>query len=192
MKKRFTATLLATATTLLISGCATQDLSPRRVDTGGPGSVTTTGLDMRDLMDAAMGATRELLTAPVLTQFEARNGRLPRLDVGVIRNNTRDRRITIAQVSERIMEELLASGQITLVANDAAAVATAQLDSFLNDSKIDLKDQADFYLEGEIFGQAAVAGRLVENNYSFMLRLNDRNRSQVWKRTIDITKQGGW
>jgi len=144
---------------------------------------------MQDLMDTAQRATRELLVAPAITQFKAQNGRLPRLDVGKISNNTRER-ITIEQVSERIMEALLDSELVTLVAHDSGAKTASALDDFLGDKKINLADQADFYLEGTILGQTVTQGRMLENNYSFMLRLNDRNRSQVWKRTLDITKPG--
>ena len=190
MKKILFSTFAVATAGALLSGCATP-MAPTRIVTGGTEALTTMGLDMADLMETAQRATRELLTAPALTQFEAKNGRSPRLDVGTIQNKTRER-IVIEQVSERIMEVLLDSGMITLVANDAGAKKASALDDFLSDSKLSLQDQADFYLEGSILNQVAAQGGIQERNYTFQLNLNDRGRSQVWKRSLDITKQGGY
>ena len=189
MKKLLFTTLALTAAGLLFTGCQTTP-SVRRVETGGTESITTMGLDMADLMSAAMQVTRELIVHDSIAGFVAKNGRKARLDVGAIINST-GQRINIDQVSERVTEELLNSGQITLVAHDAGAKAANTLDNFMSDAKVPvMKDQADYYLEGTLTKQVAREGRLVENTYTFMLRLNNRERDQVWKRSVDITKMG--
>ena len=38
--------------------------------------------------------------------------------------------------------------------------------------------------------QVARAAGLQEKTYTFQMRLNDRERNQVWKRSVDITKMG--
>lgn len=172
---------------LLLTGCTT---AVKRVETGGTESLTTMGLDMADFMNAAQKMTRELVVHPSITEFSAQNGgRKPRIDVGAILNATRER-INIEQVSERVTEELLNSGQVTLVAHDAGAVQANRRDNFLRDTKLTHVDQADFYLEGNIMEQEARSSNLRERTYTFQMRLNDRSRSQVWKRSIDISKMG--
>jgi hypothetical protein len=77
------------------------------------------------------------------------------------------------------------------VAHDAGAVQANRVDNFLSDAKLPpMQDQADFYLEGNLIKQVAREGRLVENTYTFQLRLNDRNRSRVFMKSVDITKSG--
>ena len=161
------------------------------------GCQTTAIIDNRyepsldDYKEVAQKITGELLTHPAITKFEAKEeGRLPRLDIGVIRNATRDP-VVIAQFAERAMEELLNSGQVTLVAHDLAAIQANQLDQFLSDGKISLSDQADLYLEGVVSKLSSRGGGRMDVTYTFMLRLNDRERNQLWKKNIDITKQGG-
>ena len=99
-------------------------------------------------------------------------------------------RFNIRQVSERVTEELLNSGQITLVSHDLGAVQANNLDNFVADMRVNLADQADYYLEGTVLQQSTQQGNRVENTYTFQLRLNDRSRNQVWKRSVDITKAG--
>ena len=188
MKKLATPALLFSAACAFLAGCTTP-AHPRRIETGGLESVTTMGLDMADLMDAAQRFTRELLVHDAIGNFQAMNGRLARIDVGAIINNTRER-IRIEQVSNRISEELLGSGQVTVVAHDAAARQANTLDNFLGDAKVSFQDQADYYLEGSIMQQIAQQGGLREVTYTFQLRLNDRGRNSVFMRTYDITKQG--
>lgn len=188
MKKNLATVVGMVGLCAFLSGCATSQV--QRVETGGTESLTTIGLDMADFMGAAQRMTRELIVHPSIAQFADQNGgRKPRIDVGSIKNATRER-INIEQVSERVTEELLNSGQVTLVAHDAGAVQANKRDAFLGDAKINNADQADFYLEGSIMEQVARAGGMQERTYTFQMRLNDRSRSQVWKRSVDITKMG--
>lgn len=189
MKRNCTAAMVCmVGACALLSGCASTQV--RRVETGGAESLTTIGLDMADFMSAAQRMTRELIVHPSITEFAGQNGgRKPRIDVGSILNATRDR-INIEQVSERVTEELLNSGQVTLVAHDAGAVQADKRDSFLSDAKINNSAQADYYLEGTIMEQVARADGLKERTFTFQIRLNDRSRNQVWKRSVDITKMG--
>ena len=182
------AALALTATSLLITGCETA-MAPRRIDTGGLESLTTLQLDMADLLDATQRITQELLVHPSIAKFQSQNGRPARIDIGAIRNTTRER-IKIEQVAERVTEELLNSGQVTVVAHDAGAQKANELDAFLSDAKVTLDNQADYYLEGTISMETAYMGNIEERTYTFQLRMNDRSRNQVWKLSVDITKQG--
>ena len=174
---------------LLLAGCASAPSGPTRINTGSAEAITTMDLDPADYMEAARKVSAELLVFPVLTLFTEASGRNPRLDIGAIRNATREN-IVIELFAERVMEALLDSGQVTLVAHDRAAIAANGLDRFLRDDKISLSDQADFYLEGVISLRQSRRAGVMEKTYTFMLRLNDRGRNQVWKRNVDITKQG--
>ena len=184
MKHNIVAFLIAGG---LLGGCASS--TPRVIESGGVESITTMTLDIADLKAAAQRVTGELLTHPSITQFAEEHGRKPRLDVGAIINMTRER-FNIRQVSERVTEELLNSGQITLVSHDLGAVQANNLDNFVADTRVNLADQADYYLEGTVLQQSTQQGNRVENTYTFQLRLNDRSRNQVWKRSVDITKAG--
>jgi len=169
------------AACLLAAGCATKQQV--RYTPPPPPSI----LDMKR---TAQEASNELLNVPSITQFAEANGRLPRLDVGMVRNETIAPRVRIVveQVTERIMEVLQNSGQITLVAHDEMATGANRLDSFLRDDKVNFDDQADFYLEGAIYNENINMGGYVATTYTFSMRLNDRNRTQVWKRLYDIAK----
>ena len=188
MKHLIITTLLITAASVILSGCATQ---PTRIDTGGTQSITTMGLNMADVMDVAQRLTRELLVHPSITQFEARNGRPPRISYGrdSIVNRTGER-FAVEQVADRVLNELLRSGQVEVIARDAESRRASELDNFLNDGKINLQGEADFFLEGVIAKQTAVHGRVRENNYTFFMRLNNRAQTTVWSDIVDITIQG--
>jgi len=170
---------------LFLAGCVTTP-PPSRED-----FMPTVG----DYKEVASKTAGELITHEAITKFVPphdaipRPNGLPRVDIGVIRNATRDR-VIIEQFAERAMEALLDSGQVTLVAHDRAAVEANGLDVFLADGKITLSDQADYYLEGAISRVESRAGGWLDVTYTFMLRLNDRNRSQLWKRNHDISKRG--
>ena len=187
MKKYLIAAGSIAGLCMMLSGCASTQV--QRHETGGADSITTFGINMADFMNAAQRMSSELVVHPSIAQFQQKNGRLARVDVGSIINATRDR-ITIEQISERVTEALLDSGQVTVVAHDAGAVRSNDRDAFLSDKAINNDGQADFYLEGTISKEMARAGSLQEETYTFQMRLNDRNRSQVWKRSVDITKQG--
>jgi hypothetical protein len=95
----------------------------------------------------------------------------------------------MGQIAGRINEDLLNSGTVELVANDAGARDANAQDAFESDRKNNNAGKADFYLEGEIMVLAAKEGRMKEKNYTFQLRLNDRNRRVKWQRSVDVAKQ---
>ena len=115
-------------------------------------------------------------------------GKLPALNVGKILNKS-DINIDMGQIAGRINEDLLNSGTVELVANDAGARDANAQDAFESDKKNNNAGKADFYLEGEIMVLEAKEGKLREKNYTFQLRLNDRNRKTRWQRSVDIAKQ---
>ena len=177
---------LLVATFALFTGCAT---APTRIQAGGPTAVTTMGVDLADFKNTAGAMVKELLVHPAIANFSQQNGgKLPAINIGKIVNRS-DINIDMAQIAGRINEDLLNSGTVELVANDAGARDANAQDAFESDRKNNNAGKADFYLEGDIMVLAAKEGRLKEKNYTFQLRLNDRNRRVKWQRSVDVSKQ---
>lgn len=172
---------------LFLSGCASPSVT--RIQAGGPTAVTSLGVDLADFKATAGQMVKELLAHPAISGFRAQNGRAPALNRGQIVNKS-DLMLDMGQLAGRINEDLLNSGLVELIANDAGAVDQAKLDAFERDVKNDKSGRADFLLEGEIMVLAAKDGRLREKTYTFQLRLNDpKTRRTVWQRTVDVSKQ---
>ncbi len=181
-----TAQCLLVATLAMLTGCAT---APTRIQAAGPTAVTTMGVDLADFKNTAGAMVKELLVHPAITTFSQQNGgKLPALNIGKILNKS-DINIDMGQIAGRINEDLLNSGTVELVANDAGARDANAQDAFESDRKNNNAGKADFYLEGEIMVLAAKEGRMKEKNYTFQLRLNDRNRRVKWQRSVDVAKQ---
>ena len=178
-----------------MSGCATS--GPTRIQPGGPTAVTTMGVDLQDFRTAAGTFVSEMLRSPAITQFPAQNGgQLPVLSTGSIVNKS-DTHMDLGQITGRINEDLLNSGTVELMANDAGARSANAQDAFMSDAKVNRAGDADFYLEGEILLLAAKEGNVREKNYTFQLRLNNRSRRTVFQKTYDMGKQSksgsvGW
>jgi len=181
-----TVQCLLVATFGMMTGCTT---APTRIQAGGPTAVTTMGVDLADFKNTAGAMVKELLVHPAIANFSQQNGgKLPALNVGKILNKS-DINIDMGQIAGRINEDLLNSGTVELVANDAGARDANAQDAFESDKKNNNAGKADFYLEGEIMVLAAKEGKLREKNYTFQMRLNDRNRKTRWQRSVDIGKQ---
>ncbi|MBR4946881.1 MAG: hypothetical protein IKZ27_07825, partial [Kiritimatiellae bacterium] len=116
-------------------------------------------------------------------------GRMPVVNVGSIVNKT-DLSIDLAQVAGRINEDLLNSGLVEIVANDAGAIAASKEDAFMNNTAVNRDDQADFYMEGTINLLTAQYDGVAEKTYTFQIRLNNRQRRTVFQKSIDMAKQG--
>lgn len=181
-----TAQCLLVATLGMLTGCTT---APTRIQAGGPTAVTTMGVDLADFKNTAGAMVKELLVHPAIANYSQQNGgKLPALNVGKILNKS-DINIDMGQIAGRINEDLLNSGTVELVANDAGARDANAQDAFESDRKNNNAGKADFYLEGEIMVLEAKEGKLREKNYTFQMRLNDRNRKTRWQRSVDIAKQ---
>ena len=196
--KQITQALAVTAVgcgCLILSGCATPQVA--RIQAGGPTAVTTAGVDLADFKTTAGQMVKELLAHPAISGFRAQYGRAPALNRGQIVNKS-DLMLDMGQLAGRINEDLLNSGLVELIANDAGAADQSKLESFEKDIKVDKSGRADFFLEGEIMLLTAKEGRLREKTYTFQLRLNDpKTRRTVWQRTVDVSKQttrpvAGW
>lgn len=172
---------------LLLAGCAAQQ--PRRIVSGGNEAFTTMGVDLQDFKNAAGQLTQAMLNNAQIAKFEQTNGRLPVVNVGSIVNKT-DLSIDLAQIAGRINEDLLNSGLVEIVANDAGAVAASKEDAFMNDAKVNADDRADFYMEGTLNLLTASFDGQREKTYTFQIRLNNRQRRTVFQKTVDMTKQG--
>ena len=170
----------------MLTGCAT---APTRIQAGGPTAVTTMGVDLADFKNTAGAMVKELLVHPAIANFSQQNGgKLPALNIGKILNKS-DINIDMGQIAGRINEDLLNSGTVELVANDAGARDANAQDAFESDRKNNNAGKADYYLEGEIMVLEAKEGKLREKNYTFQLRLNDRSRRVKWQRSVDVGKQ---
>ena len=173
---------------LLLTGCAAQQ--PRRIVAGGTQAITTMGIDLQDFKNAASQLTQAMLNNRTLLNFEAQNGRPPTVKVGQITNKCDLEHIDLAQIAGRINEDLLNSGLVEIVADDAGSVAASEEDAFLNGENVNLDHQADFYLEGTINMLSAYFDGQTEKTYTFQLRLNNRDRRTVFQKSVDIAKQG--
>jgi len=177
---------LLVITVSLFTGCATP---PTRIQAGGPTAVTTMGVDLADFKNTAGAMVKELLVHPAIANFSQQNGgKLPAINIGKILNKS-DINIDMEQIAGRINEDLLNSGTVRLIANDAGARDANAQDAFESDRKNNNAGKADFYLEGVIMVLAAKEGKVREKNYTFQLRLNDRNRDTRWQRSVDVGKQ---
>ena len=188
MKKThvITAQCLFVATLAMLTGCATD---PIVIKPDTPTAVTTMEIDLADFKNTAGAMVKELLVHPAIANFPQQNGgKLPALNIGKIINKS-DINIDMGQIAGRINEDLLNSGTIELVANDAGARDANAQDAFESDRKNNNAGKADYYLEGEIMVLEAKVGKLREKNYTFQLRLNDRSRRVKWQRSVDVGKQ---
>jgi len=177
---------LLVATVALFTGCATDSII---IDPGGATAITTMSVDLADFKSTAGAMVKELLVHPAIANFPQQNGgKLPALNIGKIINKS-DTIIDMEQIAGRINEDLLNSGTVRLIANDAGARDANAQDAFESDRKNNNAGKADFYLEGVIMVLAAKQGKIREKNYTFQLRLNGRNRDTLWQRTVDVSKQ---
>jgi len=187
---------LTAGITVFVSGCATTG-PVRRIEAGGPTAVTTMGVDLADLKQAAGTMIGQMLAHPAIGGFEQKSGRKPLVDVGAIVNNS-DTQIDLGQLAGRINEDLLNSGLVEIKASDAGVVDAVQENAWVNDRKALGSQKPDFLLEGKIMLLTARDGRTREKSYSFQLRLNDTKTGKtVFQKTVDVAKQGkrssvGW
>lgn len=185
--KHIVMPLCGLALALVLAGCAAQQ--PRRIISGGNEAFTTMGVDLQDFKNAAGQLTQAMLNNAHVAGFEKANGRLPVVNVGAIINKT-DLSIDLAQIAGRINEDLLNSGLVEIVANDAGAVAANQEDAILNNTTVNTADHADFYMEGTINLLTASFNGQREKTYTFQIRLNNRQRRTIFQKSVDMTKQG--
>jgi len=197
MKQPIQTLSIGAAMGLLLLGAGCASSGPQRIQAGGPTAVTTMGVDLADFKNTAGQMVKELLVHPAIAGFSAQNGgKLPAMNIGKVINKS-DLALDISQIGGRISEDMLNSGLVELVANDAGARDANAADAWESDAKNNKASRADFYLEGEIMMLAAADGRVREKTYTFQLRLNDRNRRTRWQRTVDVSKQStrssvGW
>lgn len=183
MKKYTSLFALCALAGLFLTGCAAQQ--PRRIVAGGNEALTSMGVDLQDFKNAASQLTQAMLNNRQVAEFEAKNGRLPVVSVGSIINKT-DLSMDLAQIAGRINEDLLNSGLVEIVANDAGAIAASKADAPVNNTD----DRADFYMEGTINMLSAAFEDIREKTYTFQIRLNNRQRRTIFQKTVDMAKQG--
>ncbi|MDR3229466.1 MAG: penicillin-binding protein activator LpoB [Puniceicoccales bacterium] len=156
MKKFLTLSLAA----LLCAACTTLVYQPPTLD---------------EYKDAALKEVNELVAHASISNFPKEHKRKARIGIGKITNDTHkgagQMRIDIEQVSLRIREALLNSGQLEIVDDNSPNGAPA-----------------DYYLEGRI-GASVVKGADGKDirKYSFTLSISDINKSGiVWQHTADV------
>jgi penicillin-binding protein activator len=133
---------------------------------------------------------KEMLVHPDVGGFAQQKGRKPLIDVGVIRNNS-DVNVDMGQLAGRINEDLLNSGLVEIMANDAGAVDAAAKNDWANDKKRSSVQAPDYLLEGVIMLVSGRQGNTREKTYTFQLRLNSASsKKTIWQKTVDVAKQG--
>ena len=197
-----TAVLLI-ASVLVSTGCSTP---ARRIEPGGPESVTTTGsVDIQDWNDAADSMIQSLLSSNELAPYSRENPAV--LGISRIVNRTQDRGLPIRLLTDQVREGLSRSGKVRTTttvglggnAEDPMAEDIQNMEDFYEDEPADPRDRMpDYTLSGFIEQVTATAGRTNQSTFVFKLALTDTSEGlAVWEDSRQITKQGtrgavGW
>ncbi|HXJ75489.1 MAG TPA: hypothetical protein VNM37_21720 [Candidatus Dormibacteraeota bacterium] len=184
-----TKPLLVLLSLAALVGCSSP---PKRIEPGGPTSLTTFGVDIADFKAAASYVVESLLKSDVFDRFQ---GRKARILVSTIKNDT-SQHFDTDQITFKITTDLLNSGKAeteTLggksVDSEGRAIVAER--DFANDSKSPERKVADFTLAGKILQTRAREGNMREVSYTLQLYLNDpKTGSAVWQGEKIVTKQG--
>ncbi len=192
MKQTTIASFIAIAAILAFStGCSTTSVS--RIEAGGTKSLVSQNVDLADFKAAASEISQIIVTNPTFANFAATKGRKPVIEVGAIVNKS-DILIDLGQIAGRINEDLMNSGIVNVIAQDAGVKSSNEEErrrqAFESDRSIARAPKPDFRLEGTIMLLTAADGRNREKTYTFQIRVNDvATGFSVLQRTVDVGKQ---
>ena len=177
--------------TLLVSGC--QSPSPVISDANSPKHVTTTGIDPKDLENAAEAMVGDIKSKGVLDRIKPGPAVI---GVSTIKNNT-GARFDTAFLTGKIMTDLNQSGKAITMLNigvgpdgnpiyqDVSGAAQGQQDRFLNDTQV--APRPDFTLSGVI--SEAYASRDGNKDFAYTIHLQlSRGDLVAWTYEHDIGK----
>jgi uncharacterized protein (TIGR02722 family) len=191
-----TASSLAVAALLLLSGCGTD---PYRIDpSGNRGLTTTDDINFKDWQMAAEQAINSMLASGVLKRED---GRKMVLMVSTVKNST-TQHIDTNILTDKIRQAILRSGQaVTTTAVGGSGPedkATRQVRDLREDEMFNQKTvkkmgtaiAPDMSLAGEIIQQRTKLDRMRESYFFFHLTLTDLDTGlAVWEDNVEIAKQ---
>ncbi len=164
----------------------------RRIDAGGSETITTVGdIDIQDYLNAVDQLTEDLLARGVLNATGPDGETFVEIDR--VKNDTSRPGVDIGQITERLRENILNSGQalvLTPRGESAMAGEREQRDRFTGDANRDDYPEPDYYLTGRLSNLGSRAGSVRQQNFTFRLTLTDTRGVERWIENVDITKQG--
>ncbi len=174
---RLTAFLTCTSLFLGAANIGCGDTSARRIETGGPQSITTVDqIDDQDWAEAANTLVKSIIDQGIIAK--RRDGQPTRVAVRNFVNNT----------SEVVDVDLLIR-QVTIGLNK-----TGNVRSIVEDAESTMNTgQAlapDYRLSGKMIENRATAGRIKQSTFYFQMSLYDPNGEVVWEEQVPITKAG--
>ena len=183
MKNKIILPLLAAASPVFFTGCATD---AHYVQTGDKEQIISIGqINIQDYANAANAAVKDLLQSGALDKV-ANPPAL--LELSRIINNT-SQQVDTDLLTKKISIALLQSGKAQTKTVDRKATGYQQEAEFMNDQKT--TRLPDFTLSGKIIETVDRAGSTRRTTYSFQLSLNDPKAGvQVWEGEKEIGKQG--
>lgn len=199
-----TISLVSLLAAAVLSACGGSKYNPdySNVDPASDYMRTSPYMDMNDaenvaaqLIDDALG--RRINGTNWVDKFQAENGRLPIIYVGIVKNRTDDPDLQTEQFTNLIEKELLNSGRVTVMSERAARdeLREERLDDEFRDPRYAkvVKGElgSDYVLRGEVlyFRQIARSGSGERVDYRVDLELTDITTAQkVWTKDGRIAK----
>jgi uncharacterized protein (TIGR02722 family) len=166
----------------------------RYVETGSPeGIITVNDVDFQDILKASSGMLESLAETGVLKTARHKPAQLI---MGDVVNDTSSR-FDVGELTYRMREQLVNSGQATVVTTfgntpeDKQAQEVLRREKFLKGETAEPLPDPDFSLTGKITQVKRSAGDTKQATYTFRLTLtNLRTGLEAWTKTVDMTKLG--
>jgi PBP1b-binding outer membrane lipoprotein LpoB len=163
-------------------GCAYQQATgPQRVRDSEQ-RVTTLGIDVADIEEAAARVSQELLNSGTLGANGSPSILL--IDDKAFINNTSEN-IPSSRILKKVRVALTKAGVSQTIVKTGEAAEQGQIDAFLNDAPL----VHDYAIQLVMDEDRATAGRTRERTYFLQLLLADRRGLAVWEGEEQITKQ---
>jgi PBP1b-binding outer membrane lipoprotein LpoB len=164
------------------------------VETGSPeGIISVNDVDFQDILKASSGMLESLGQTGVL---KTAKNKPAQLIIGDVVNDTSSR-FDVGEVTYRMREQLVNSGQATVVTTfgttpeDKQAQEVLRREKFLKGETVEPLPDPDFSLTGKITQVKRSAGGTKQATYTFRLTLtNLRTGLEAWTKTVDMTKMG--
>jgi PBP1b-binding outer membrane lipoprotein LpoB len=188
-------TTIATAAVLLAAFAALPACERARyVETGSPeGIISVNDVDFQDILKASSGMLESLAETGVLKTAKHKPAQLI---MGDVVNDTSSR-FDVGELTYRMREQLVNSGQATVVTTfgnspeDKQAQEVLRREKFLKGETAEPLPDPDFSLTGKITQVKRSAGDTKQATYTFRLTLtNLRTGLEAWTKTVDMTKLG--
>jgi hypothetical protein len=175
------------------SGCA--DTSAKRVETGGPGTITSIDrIDDQDWAEAARKLTSSMLQTKDLFTTPADGGKIV-LAMSRITNNT-SQVVDTDLLTKQIRVTLFNTGKVTvttiggLTTEDPLAKQDTGLRDFTSGNGETKLRLPTYTLSGKLIENQAKAGDIRQSTFYFQMTLTDKEGNSAWEGSTPITKIG--